>query len=266
MGFGAPARVRMTEPLAGRTAIVSGAGRGIGAAIAGALDAAGARVALIARTESELTATAATLTNDPVVIVADLGTADGPSSAAAAAIDAFGGRVDVLVNNAAKAIRKPSDELTVDEIDTMLDVNVRSVLLLTVAVLPAMIAAKSGSIISLSSVSAVRGTPRRAAYAATKAAIDGMTRALAMEYGPIGIRANAVAPGVVHTAMWRELLAIDGVAESVTSVIPTRRLTEPGEIADVVTFLASDASRAITGETLSADGGMHATLNLYPTV
>lgn len=256
----------MPEPLAGRTAIVSGAGRGIGAAIAGALDAAGARVALIARTKSELDATAFPLANDPVVIVADLATSDGPGTAAATAMEAFEGRVDVLVNNAAMAIRKPSDELTVDEIDMMLDVNVRSVLLLTVAVLPAMVAARAGSIISLSSISARRGTPRRAAYAATKAAIDGMTRALAMEYGPFGIRANAVAPGVVHTDMWRELLAKDGVAESVTGVIPTRRLTDPSEVADVVTFLASDASRAITGETLSADGGMHATLNLYPTV
>jgi len=256
----------MADALAGRTAIVSGAGRGIGAAIAGALDAAGARVALIARTRSELEATASSLAHDPVVVVADLATPDGPGTAAAAAMAAFDGRVDVLVNNAAMAIRKPSDELTVDEIDMMLDVNVRSVLLLTVAVLPAMVAARAGSIISLSSISARRGTPRRAAYAATKAAIDGMTRALAMEYGSFGIRANAVAPGVVHTEMWRELLAQDGVAESVIGVIPTRRLTDPSEVADVVTFLASDASRAITGETISADGGMYATLNLYPTV
>jgi NAD(P)-dependent dehydrogenase (short-subunit alcohol dehydrogenase family) len=163
-------------------------------------------------------------------------------------------------------IRKPSDELTADDIDVMLRVNVRSALLLTTAVLPAMIAARSGSIVSLSSVSGLRGTPRRAAYAATKAAIDGMTRAWAMEYGPLGIRANAVAPGVVHTEMWAENLAKPGVTELVTGVIPTRRLTDPREIADVVTFLASDASSSITGETLSADGGMHATINLYPTV
>jgi len=253
-------------PLADRTAIVSGSGRGIGAAIATALDAAGARVALISRTESELKATAATLANDPVVIVGDLSTPDGPAAAAAAALDAFDGRVDVLVNNAATLLRKPSEELTADEIDVLLNANVRSALLLTTAVLPSMIAARSGSIVSLSSVSALRGTPRRAAYAASKAAIDGMTRAWAMEYGPVGIRANAVAPGVVHTDMWRENLAKPGVTESVTGIIALRRLTEPHEIADVVTFLASDASSAITGETLAADGGMHATVNLYPTV
>ena len=256
----------MAGALDGRTAVVSGAGRGIGAAIAKALDDAGARVALIARTESQLKETAATLTNDPVVIVADLGTHEGPPAAAAEALAALDGRVDVLVNNAAVALRKPSDELTADEIDWMLHTNVRSALLLTTSILPSMIAARSGSIVSISSVSGLRGTPRRAAYAASKSAIDGMTRAWAMEYGPVGIRANAVAPGVVHTEMWRENLAKPGVAESVTGVIPTRRLTEPSEVANVVLFLASDASSAITGETLSADGGIHATVNLYPTV
>jgi 3-oxoacyl-[acyl-carrier protein] reductase len=257
----------MTEgSLEGRTAIVSGASRGIGAAIARSLDIAGARVALLARTAADLDEVAAKLTNDPVTVVADLGTVDGPSAAAADAIAALGGRVDVLVNNAAVAIRKPSEEVTADEVQYMLDVNVRGVLLLTIAVLPAMLAAGAGSIVSISSISGVRGTPRRAVYAASKAAIDGMTRALAMEYGPRGIRANAVAPGVVPTALWTENLAKPGVTEAVLATIPTRRLTDPDEIADVVTFLASDASRAITGETISADGGMRSTLNLYPTV
>jgi NAD(P)-dependent dehydrogenase (short-subunit alcohol dehydrogenase family) len=252
--------------LAGRTAIVTGAGRGIGAAIARSLDAAGARVVLVARTASELDEVAAALANDPVTIVADLGTTDGPTAAAEQAITALGGRVDVLVNNAAVAIRKPSDELTATEIQHVLDVNVRGVLLFTVAVLPAMLATGAGSIVSLSSISGVRGTPCRAVYAASKAAIDGMTRALAMEYGPRGIRANAVAPGVVPTALWVEHLAKPGVADDVLATIPLRRLTEAEEIADVVTFLASDASRAITGETISADGGMRATLNVYPKV
>ncbi|HET9547976.1 MAG TPA: SDR family oxidoreductase [Desertimonas sp.] len=252
--------------LAGRTAIVSGASRGIGAAIARSLDVAGARVALLARSKDKLDEVAATLANDPVIVVADLGTVEGPAAAAEQAIAAFDGRVDVLVNNAGAALRKPSDELTADEIQQILDVNVRGVLLLTVAVLPAMLAAGSGSIVSLSSISARRGTPRRAVYAASKAAIDGMTRGLAMEYGPRGIRANAVAPGVVPTDLWVEHLAKPGVADEVLATIPTRRLTDAEEVADVVTFLASDASRSITGETISTDGGMYATLNIYPTV
>jgi NAD(P)-dependent dehydrogenase (short-subunit alcohol dehydrogenase family) len=255
-----------TPALAGRTAVVSGAGRGIGAAIAGSLDAAGARVALVARSADELDAVAADLVHGPVTIVADLGTVDGPGTGAAAAIDALGGRLDVLVNNAAISLRKPTEELTAEEIDRVLGVNVRGVLLLTVACLPTMIAAGAGSVVSITSISGRRGTPRRGIYGPSKAAIDGMTRALAMEYGPRGIRFNAVAPGVVHTAMWRAELAREGVEPTVLGMIPARRLTDADEVANVVTFLASDAASAITGETISADGGMFATTNLYPTV
>jgi NAD(P)-dependent dehydrogenase (short-subunit alcohol dehydrogenase family) len=252
--------------LDGRTAIVTGASRGIGAAVASGLDAAGARVALVARSADQLDAVAADLTNDPVVIPTDLGTAEGPSEAAAAALAAFDGRLDVLVNNAGIAVRKDSETLQVDEADQLWNVNVRAALLLTAAVLPAMLEHGAGSIVSISSISGRRGAPRRALYAATKAALDGMTRALAMEYGSRGIRANAVAPGVVDTDLWHENLAKPGVADAVLEVIPTRRVSTPEEVADTVVFLASDASRAITGEIISADGGIHATVNLWPTV
>ncbi len=252
--------------LAERTALVTGAGRGIGAAIARALDAEGARVALVARTAPELEAVAAELAHDPIVITADLGTADGPGTAVAEVLDASGGRLDVLVNNAGTLLRKPSEELEVEEMDRLWTVNVRSALLTTAAAIPALLANGRGSVISISSISGLRGAPRRAVYAATKAALDGMTRSLAMEYGPRGLRFNAVAPGVVETAMWRENLAKPGVTDAVLGLIPTRRLSSPEEVADAVVFLASDESRAITGEVLSADGGMHSTLNLWPTV
>jgi NAD(P)-dependent dehydrogenase (short-subunit alcohol dehydrogenase family) len=252
--------------LDGRTAIVTGASRGIGAAVARALDAAGARVALVARSADQLDDVAAGLAHEPVVIPTDLGSPEGPTAAATTALDAFKGRLDVLVNNAGIAVRKDSEELQLDEMDRLWNVNVRSALLLTAAVLPAMIERQSGSILSISSISGLRGAPRRALYAATKAALDGMTRALAMEYGPRGIRANAVAPGVVETEMWRENLARPGVTAAVLDVIPTRRVSTPEEVADTVVFLASDASRAITGEVISADGGIHATVNLWPTV
>ncbi len=249
-----------------RTAIVTGAGRGIGAAIARALDSADHRVALVARSRDELDAVASTLTNDPVVVVADLGDADAPTAAVAEAIDAFVGRLDVLVNNAGMALRTPSDQITAAEIDELFAVNVRSALLTSAAAIPTMVAAGSGSIVNISSISGLRGAPRRSVYAATKAALDGMTRALAMEFGPAGLRVNAVAPGVVETEMWRENLAKPGVADEVMAVIPTRRLSTPEEVAAVVAFLASDSASAITGETISADGGIHATVNLWPTV
>ena len=247
-----------------RTAIVTGAGRGIGAAIARALDASGHRVALVARTSSELDDVAAGLVNEPVVITADLGTHEGPAVAVAAALTAFGGRLDVLVNNAGAALRKDSHTVTGEEIDHLFAVNVRSALLMCAAALPAMGA--GAAIVNISSISGLRGAPRRSVYAATKAALDGMTRALAMEYGPQGIRVNAVAPGVVRTAMWEENLAKPGVADAVLGLIPTRRLSEAEEVASVVAFLASDAASAITGEIISADGGIHSTVNLYPTV
>jgi len=252
--------------LAGRTALVTGAGRGIGAAIATALDAAGARVVLVARSGDELAATAAGLTNEPVVITADLGTADGPRAAVDAAATALEGRLDILVNNAGIALRKESHELTADELDLVWNVNVRSALLTTAAVIPLMLEQGRGAVVSISSISGLRGAPQRAVYAASKAALDGMTRSLAMEYGPRGLRFNCVAPGVVETEMWRENLAKPGVADAVLGVIPTRRLSSAEEVADAVVFLASDAARAITGEVISADGGMHSTLNLWPTV
>jgi NAD(P)-dependent dehydrogenase (short-subunit alcohol dehydrogenase family) len=256
----------MSEPLAGRTALVTGAGRGIGAAIARALDAAGARVALVARTARELAAVAAGFAHEPLVVPADLGTAEGPGHAARVVLDVFGGRLDVLVNNAGTLLRKDSHTVTVEELDRLWMVNVRSALLLTAAVLPAMAARRAGSIVSISSISGLRGAPRRSIYAATKAALDGMTRAIAMEYGPQGIRANSIAPGVVETVMWKENLAKPGVEEAVLDLIPTRRLSTPEEVADVVVFLASDASRAITGEVIAADGGIRSTVNLWPKV
>ena len=123
-----------------------------------------------------------------------------------------------------------------------------------------------GSIVNVSSISAVRGTPRRAAYAATKAALDGMTRSLAMEYGPRRVRVNSVAPGAIETDMWSTPLAQPGVRDELEGHIALRRVGVADDIAPVVLFLASDASRYMTGETLSVDGGMHATVNLYPTV
>jgi NAD(P)-dependent dehydrogenase (short-subunit alcohol dehydrogenase family) len=249
-----------------RTALVTGAGRGIGAAIATALDAAGHRVALVARSAPALEAIAATLTNDPVVLPADLADPEAPATVVAAALSAFGGRLDVLVNNAGQGVRKPVTEITAAEIDALFAINVRAALLTSAAAAGVMTAAGSGAIVNISSISGLRGAPWRSIYAATKAALDGMTRSMAMELGPAGVRVNSVAPGVVLTDMWEANLALEGVTEAVLGVIPTRRLSTVDEVAAVVAFLAGDAARAITGEVISADGGIHATVNLWPTV
>jgi NAD(P)-dependent dehydrogenase (short-subunit alcohol dehydrogenase family) len=248
--------------LDGRTAVVTGASRGIGAATARALDRAGARVALVARTAQALESVAADLSHDPLVIPDDLADPASPDRVAARALEALG-RVDVLVNNAAAAARLASTELDGETIDRMLAVNVRNLLLLTTALLPSMLENGRGSIVNLSSVSGVIGTPNRSAYAATKGAVDAMTRSLAMEFGPRGIRVNSVAPGIIDTDLWASNKAIPGVVEETSKQIAMRRWGQPEEVADVIVFLASDAARYVTAQTISVDGGMAQTLDLY---
>jgi NAD(P)-dependent dehydrogenase (short-subunit alcohol dehydrogenase family) len=252
----------MKQSLEGRTAIVTGASRGIGAAIAGALDHAGARVALVARNAEALDAVAGQLTNDPVVVLADLADPAVPSRVVDEARHRLGA-IDVLVNNAALAARAPTEELDAALVDRLYAVNVRAPLLLIAALVPSMVERGSGVILSISSGSAVVGTPRRAAYAATKGAIDAATRSLAIELGPAGIRVNSVAPGVVDTEMWARNKAIPGVIEEIEALTPLRRWATPDDIADVVVFLASDAARFVTGETVCVDGGLARTTDLY---
>ncbi len=250
------------DELKGRNAVVTGASRGIGAATARALDRAGARMVLVARSTGSLRDVAAGLRNDPVVVTADLVEDGSAQEVAEAAVSAVGD-VDVLVNNAAAAVRMDSMELDGRVIDGMLAVNVRNLLLLTTALLPGMVARGAGAIVNLSSVSGVVGTPRRAAYAATKGAVDALTRSLAMEYGPHGIRVNAVAPGVIDTDLWARNKAVPGVVERVEAQIPLRRWGTPEDVADVILFLASDAARYVTAQTISVDGGQAHTLDLY---
>jgi len=196
--------------LDGRTALVTGASRGIGAAIARALDRAGARVALAARSRAELEAVASALANDPLVLTADLADRAAPEALAEEALAGLGG-VDVLVNNAAAAHRSATAGIDADLVDHLFAVNVRAPLLLVAALIPAMTERGGGSIVNLSSVSGIVGTPHRAPYAATKGAIDAATRSLAIELGPVGIRVNSVAPGVVDTALWARNKLVPGL-------------------------------------------------------
>jgi gluconate 5-dehydrogenase/3-oxoacyl-[acyl-carrier protein] reductase len=251
-----------TDSLSDRTALVTGASRGIGAATARALDAAGARVALVSRDAEALKAVAHDLSNEPVVLVADLADADAATDVARRALQELD-HVDVLVNNAAAAARVASENLTAELIDNLMAVNVRAPLLLIAALIPSMTHQSRGSIINLSSVSSLIGTPRRSAYAATKGALDAATRSLAIELGPLGIRVNAVAPGVVDTALWAKNKAIAGVVELVEAQTPLRRWATPEDIADVIVFLASDSARFVTGENIAVDGGMVHTFDLY---
>jgi NAD(P)-dependent dehydrogenase (short-subunit alcohol dehydrogenase family) len=202
------------------------------------------------------------LTHEPVVIEADLADRDAPSAVAARGLEVLG-HVDIVVNNAAAAARLATVDTDATIIDELLAVNVRAPLLLVAALLSSMIERGAGSIVNLSSASGLTGTPRRAAYAASKGALDAATRSLAIELGPSGIRVNSVAPGVVDTDMWAKNKSIPGVSERIESQTPLRRWGTPEDIADVIVFLASDAARFITGETISVDGGLAHTLDLY---
>lgn len=253
--------------LRSKTALVTGASRGIGEATARALDAAGARVVLTGRSAGDLERVAATMANDPIVIPADLAPPGAGTDLARAVLAATGG-VDVLVNNAGMPMRRTPAALTEAEFDLVHAVNVRSLLMLAIGLAPAMIERGSGSIINVSSVASLRGSLGRVAYAATKGAVDAMSRALAADWGPKGIRVNAVNPGIIATAIWEESRAtVPGLVEDMAAQIPLKRWGEADDIADVIVFLASDAARYVSGETLAVDGGMtyaHASRSAAP--
>lgn len=242
--------------LDGKVAVVTGASRGIGEASARALDAAGAQVVLTGRTTSDLENVAAELQHDPVVLTADLAPAGAGTDLARRILNEVGG-VDVLVNNAGIPMRRTPAQLSEADFDLVFSINVRSLVMLSVGVAPSMIERGGGSIINISSVAGVHGPLGRVAYAGTKGAVDAMTRALAADWGPEGIRVNSIAPGLIATAIWEDARNnVPGLIEDLEGQIALKRWGFGDDIADVVLFFASDASRYVTGETLVVDGGL----------
>ena len=242
--------------LNGKVAVVTGATRGIGEASARALDAAGARVVLTGRTVRDLDRVAADLTNDPVVLEADLAPARAGRALAERVLAAVEG-VDILVNNAGIPMRRTPHELTEEDFDLVFSINVRSLLMLTLGLGPSMVARGGGSIINISSIASLRGPLGRVAYAGTKGAVDAMTRALAADWGAQGIRVNAICPGLIATAIWEgDRNNIPGLIERLEDGIALKRWGYGDDVADVVLFFASDASRYVTGEVVAVDGGM----------
>jgi 3-oxoacyl-[acyl-carrier protein] reductase len=242
--------------LEGRVALVTGAARGIGAATALALAEAGARVALVDRDAEGIDRTADAIGragSDALAIPADV--TDAPAiERAVDAVMAEWGRLDVLVNNAGIVRDATLGKVSDDDWTATLDVNLRGTMIGTRAALRPMRAAGSGRILSATSVVARMGNYGQTAYAASKAGIIGLTRAWARELGPLGITANAVAPGFIDTEMAR------GVPEKVLSTLlqrtAARRLGRPEEVAAVYVFLASDLASFINGAVVGVDGGL----------
>ena len=240
--------------LEGRVALVTGAARGIGAATALALAEAGARVALADRDGEGIERTADAIGragSDALAIPADV--TDAPAMERAVdAVVAEWGRLDVLVNNAGIVRDATLGKVSDDDWAATLDVNLRGTMIGTRAALRPMRAAGGGRILSATSVVARMGNYGQTAYAASKGGIIGMTRAWARELGPLGITANAVAPGFIDTDMSR------GVPEKVLSGLLQRtaagRLGRPEEVAAVYVFLASDLASFINGAVVGVDG------------
>jgi len=239
--------------LADRRVLITGAARGIGAAIATTFANEGARLVLLDREGEQCAATAASLGAASVPV--DLGDPVAAQQATQAAIDTLGG-VDVLVNNAGILRMAPLLDITVEDWDLTFDINLRAMLLTTQVVARSMIAAgTAGSIINMASMGGKLGSPNQAHYAASKAGVISLTRVSAIELGPHGIRVNCICPGYVLTEMGAATRTPEMVAKW-SALSPLGRCAEPGEVADMALFLASDQAKYCTGQAMNVSGGM----------
>jgi NAD(P)-dependent dehydrogenase (short-subunit alcohol dehydrogenase family) len=243
--------------LAGRRAVVTGAGKGIGREIALELARAGADVFAVSRTKSDL----ASLGDDvatlgvryafAMVDVRDQASAQRVANAAAAAL----GDVDVLVNNAGVARNALAEQVTEDDWDTTLDINLKGAFFLAQAVGRGMLARGRGRIVNVTSAAAIAGLSEHAAYCASKAALGMITKVLAIEWGGRGVTVNAVAPTVILTPLGERVWGAPEKGGPMLAKIPLGRFGTPIDVATVVAFLASDLAGLINGETIAIDGG-----------
>ena len=242
--------------LSGRVAMVTGAGTGIGQAIALGLARAGADVAVTYRTDASQTVAALQqLGRRSAAYACDMESLD--QAAARDVMDrtlADFGRLDILVNNAGRITVAPALELSEQQWHQEIQVNLTATFTLSQAAV-AGFGDHGGTIINIGSLLSLQGSSMVAAYTAAKSGLAGLTRALALEWAPLGIRVNAVAPGYVRTAMAGRLLEDAELRAPIDARIPLGRWADPDDIADPVTFLASDAARYVTGVILPVDGG-----------
>lgn len=240
--------------LHGRTAVVTGAGRGIGGAIASELSSRGARVVVNDLDAERARAKAREIGEAALAAPGDASQAADVARVVEAALTVFG-KVDILVNNAGMDRAVSILDLAEDEWDRFMAVNLKSAFLFSKAVLPGMIARGHGRIVCMSSIVAHQGAMNGGIhYATTKAGMLGFARTLARQMAKTGVTVNAIAPGVVDTDLIREHMKLE-MRERVTQAIPLGRLAEPAEIGRAVAFLVSDDAAYVTGATLDVNGG-----------
>jgi NAD(P)-dependent dehydrogenase (short-subunit alcohol dehydrogenase family) len=250
---------QLVASLSGKKAIVTGASRGIGRAIAEDFARAGADVAVIARDEAKLSDVASVIESHgriSSVAIADVLDRDSFRSALDATTSELGG-VDVLVNNAGgNNFMMPLTQARFSGWSKVLRLNLDSVVHACQQVLPGMLDQGSGSVINMSSVVALSGAPGMSHYAAAKSALVSLTKSLALETATQGVRVNALLPGWIDTDLTDFLRATNDTEEAVLSRVPMGRWGRPQEIAAAAQFLASDASSFMTGQSLVIDGGL----------
>ncbi|MBM3688585.1 MAG: SDR family oxidoreductase [Actinobacteria bacterium] len=251
----------MSFDLDGKRALVTGASRGIGRAIAIAYAKAGADVAILARNAELLDDVAAEISalgRRAVVAAADVLDAEVTRSAVSGAIADLGG-LEILVNNAGgNSFSIPVAQMRMSGWDKTMRLNLDSIMHITQESLPGLAESKNGSIINVSSVAGLRGAPTMAHYGAAKAALLSLTQTLAIETAWMGVRVNALVPGWIDTDLTDFLRASEEAERGTLSRVPMQRWGRVDEIADPAVFLASDASSFMTGQSLIVDGGLSA--------
>jgi 3-oxoacyl-[acyl-carrier protein] reductase len=254
--------------LNGQVALVTGAGRGIGRAIALELASLGASVAVAELNAAAAAETAAEIQQtgrQALGVRADVTRADDRTAMVDQTLQTFG-RIDILVNNAGIFRSAPPLEITEEHWDTVLGVNAKAVLFCAQAVLPTMLAARRGIIISVASMAGKVASANSLPYAVSKAAVISLTKSLAVAYAASGIRANCVCPGYVDTEMWAQIDREVGVArlgkepgeywQERVGTIPLGRGAQPADVANVVGFLATSKADYLTGQAINVTGGL----------
>jgi NAD(P)-dependent dehydrogenase (short-subunit alcohol dehydrogenase family) len=243
--------------LNGQVAIVTGGGRGIGKAIALGLADAGASVVICSRTQKEIEEVAEEirrLGGKALAVLADLTAADQLENLVNTTVKEFG-RIDILINNAARSFLRSLMDLREDGWDKVFNTNVKAVWLLSRLTAKKMMEQKKGRIINITTVGAEKAELGMAAYGCSKAALKMLTRCMAREWAQYGINVNAVGPGLTRTDFSKPIWSNPEVAKHVAQGIPKGRLAEPEEIVGSVLFLASEAAAFITGQSIYVDGG-----------
>ena len=250
----------------GRTALVTGGGRGVGAAVASRLAAAGATVIVAARTTEQVEGVASALRvlgRDAHADTCDMSDAKAIVRMAARVQERFG-RIDILVNNAGAAFASAVHKTPLDDWNRLLALNATSAFLCLKAFLPAMVERRWGRVVNVASIAGLRGDRYISAYAASKHALVGLTTSAAAEAAPHGVTVNAVCPGYLATDMTRESIerimkttgrTEEQALEAILQTAPQKRLIQPDEVAAAVEYLCSDAAAGVNGAALVIDGG-----------